>query len=125
VVGRYVWLDAEQHLVEMEATIVAAAHSMAMLSIAHHPYPASLDDAAWAIARGRVISPEARPLREAAMYLADARGDTEEVAAELGAAVDAVDALELGEDVDPVVKTLYQALGRARRPAPPTDPAFA
>jgi len=125
IAGRYVWLDAEQHLVEMEATIVQAAHSMAMLSIAHHPYPASLDDAAWAIARGRVISPDARPLREAAMYLADALGDAGAMTAEFSAAVDAVDALELGEDVDPVVETLYQAIGPVRRPIPPTDPAFA
>jgi len=40
-------------------------------------------------------------------------------------AVDAVNALELGEDVDPVVETLYQTMDGARRSAPPADAAFA
>jgi hypothetical protein len=112
VAARYNWLDAEQLDIELETTVVRAAHSMALLCLEHRPHPGGLADAAWAIERGRVISPEALPLREAALRLAAAREDMAVLDAEFFAAIDAVDDLELGEDVDPSLEALYQRLGR-------------
>lgn len=123
--GRYEWLDREQWNVELEATIVRAAHALAMLLIEHRPYQKSLDDAAWAIERGRLISPDARCLREAAMRLAEAREDEEAVTGEFAAAVDAVDALDIGEDVDPEIERLFHVLGPARRRTSAPGTAFA
>jgi hypothetical protein len=125
ILGRYRWLDAEQFLVEIEATIVRAAHLMAMLSIVHHPYETSLDDAAWAIGRARVVCPDARGLREAAIYLADARDDDKAIDDEFLAAVDAAYALWLGDDVDPTLETLYNVMKQVRRTTPPADAALA
>ena len=112
IASRYSWLDVEQLTIELETVVVRAAHSMALLSIEHRPSEHSLNDAAWAIERGRVISPEAAPLREAALLLAAAREDEAELEAEFYAAVDAVDDLELGEEVDPGVETMFQQLIR-------------
>ncbi len=112
VAARYDWLDAEQLLVELETDVVRAAHAMATLSIEHCPYPHSLEDAAWAIERGRVISPEALPLREVALRLAAAREDAAALDAEFFAAVDAVDELALGREVDPRLEAVYRRLGR-------------
>ncbi|HTX00133.1 MAG TPA: LysM domain-containing protein [Acidimicrobiales bacterium] len=112
VTVRYNWLDAEQLDIELETAVVRAAYSMATLSITHRPNPRSLEDAAWAIERGRVISPEALPLREAALHLAAAQQDMAALDSEFFAAIDAADDLELGEEVDPGLEALYQRLGR-------------
>jgi hypothetical protein len=112
IAARYDWLDAEQLLVELETDVVRAAHVMASLSIEYRPSPRSLDDAAWAIGRGRVISPEALPLREVALRLAAAREDQAALDGEFLSAVDAVDELALGLEVDPSLEATYRRLGR-------------
>jgi len=37
IAGRYVWLDGEQFLVEIEHAVVDTAYRLAMLSIREHP----------------------------------------------------------------------------------------
>lgn len=123
VVVRYLWLDAEQLRDEIETAIVAAAHDLAMLCLARSSEPDALETAAWAIATGRRARPDAKPLREAALFLADARGDVAELDAELASAIDAVDALGLGADLDPETEAIYTSLRRARPPASTHAPA--
>ncbi len=117
VIGRYSFLDAEQFLVELETAVVHAAHQMALLAITHRPSPSSLADAAWAIRKGRVVAPESEPLCEAALRLAAASDDEDGIESEFYKAVDAVDELGLGEEVDPRIESLYNGLSTKGPPA--------
>jgi hypothetical protein len=114
VAGRYLWLAAEQFRDEIETAVVAAAHALTMLCLADKAVVDPLEEAAWAIALGRQVRPEAKAMPDAALFLADARDDDSALENEITAAMDAVDALGLGADLDPGTEAIYWSLKRAR-----------
>ncbi len=115
VSSRYLWLDAEQLRDDIESRIVASAYELAMLCIDSPSSPSAHATARWAIDVGRRIDPDAKSLRDAALFLADSCSDVAALDAEFNAALDAVDALALGADVDAGSEAIYSALKTARR----------
>jgi hypothetical protein len=107
------WLDDEQIIGEMVAEIVAVAHDLVLSEIAEGTV-AALDRADWALRQGRRVAPDHAALVEAAMFLADARGDDAAMTDEFESALEAVDRLELGEEISPRLETVFATLRRDR-----------
>jgi len=115
IAGHYLWLDSEQILQMMEMSIVTSASTLALLLVEHRLRSSGLEDAEWAIAKGRAVSPNERSLREVSMLLAEARHDLARVESEYRAAVRAVDDLGAGEVDDNDLENLFHSIVRASR----------
>jgi DNA-binding SARP family transcriptional activator len=109
------WLDREQFSFEIERAVVEVAHRLFGLALAER----SFDVAQWSIDQGRLVSPDDGELRRDAMTLAHARGDTIRVASEYAAAGEAVNALEMGADIDELTDATYARFARARAASEP------
>jgi hypothetical protein len=105
---RYLWIEVEGILSDIERSVVEAAHRLSMLAIGEQ----SLDLAAWAIGKGRLLSPDSEELRRDAMLLGDARHDLAVAEAEYRAAIAANDALDLGDEVTEETEDLWTRLSR-------------
>jgi hypothetical protein len=108
---RYLWIEVEGILDDIERSVTEAAHRLAVLAIGEQ----SLDLAEWAIGKGRLLSPDSEELRRDAMLLADARHDLAIAEAEYRAAIAANDALDLGEDIDEETEDLWATIARRKR----------